>query len=115
MLVTLVLAASAAALVASAAKPVVVGNPAAGEAIFVANCSTCHILKAAGTKGTIGPDLDKLVLSEATIIAEVTKGGSAPMGAAGTEYLTQMMAYKGILTTAQIENVAAFEYTATHP
>jgi len=36
-------------------------NLAAGKAAFVANgCSACHTLTAAGSSGTIGPDLDKL-------------------------------------------------------
>ena len=36
-------------------------NLAAGKAAFVANgCSACHTLTAAGSNGTIGPDLDKL-------------------------------------------------------
>jgi cytochrome c oxidase subunit 2 len=34
---------------------------AAGKTVFVTNgCGSCHTLTAAGTKGTVGPDLDKL-------------------------------------------------------
>ena len=37
------------------------GNPAAGKAVFVANgCGSCHTYTPAGSKGTVGPDLDKL-------------------------------------------------------
>jgi cytochrome c oxidase subunit 2 len=38
------------------------GAPAgAGKAVFAANgCDACHTLSAAGAKGTVGPDLDKL-------------------------------------------------------
>jgi cytochrome c oxidase subunit 2 len=38
------------------------GQPAGnGKAIFAANgCGACHTLTAAGTKGAVGPDLDKL-------------------------------------------------------
>jgi mono/diheme cytochrome c family protein len=92
----------------------VVGNPAAGKPLFLANCSTCHILKGIGSKSTIGPNLDKLILPEATIIAEITKGGSSLMGKAGAKYMTQMMAYKALLTTTQIQDIAAYEYTVTH-
>ena len=36
------------------------GNPAAGKALFVSQgCGGCHTLKAAGTNGKTGPDLDK--------------------------------------------------------
>ena len=38
------------------------GNPAAGKRLFIANgCGACHTFKAAGTTGTIGPDLDKVL------------------------------------------------------
>ncbi|MHB8642468.1 MAG: c-type cytochrome [Gaiellaceae bacterium] len=37
------------------------GGTAAGKSAFIANgCGACHTLTAAGTTGTIGPDLDKL-------------------------------------------------------
>jgi cytochrome c oxidase subunit 2 len=39
------------------------GGPAgsSGKAVFTANgCASCHTLAAAGAKGTVGPDLDKL-------------------------------------------------------
>jgi cytochrome c oxidase subunit II len=38
------------------------GDPVAGKKLFVDNgCGTCHTFKAAGTTGTIGPDLDKVL------------------------------------------------------
>lgn len=38
------------------------GNPANGKAVFVSvgGCGSCHTFTPAGTKGTVGPDLDKL-------------------------------------------------------
>ena len=37
------------------------GGAASGKAVFTANgCGSCHTLTAAGTTGTVGPDLDKL-------------------------------------------------------
>lgn len=42
-------------------KPTAVtGNPAAGKALFVANCGGCHTFTPAGTNGKVGPDLDHL-------------------------------------------------------
>jgi len=36
------------------------GDPAAGKKVFLDNdCGGCHALKAAGTNGTTGPDLDE--------------------------------------------------------
>ena len=43
-------------------------NPKAGKSTFVTACGVCHTLKAAGTQGTIGPDLSALTLSQAQII-----------------------------------------------
>lgn len=34
------------------------GDPVAGKALFVSTCAACHTLAAAGTTGTIGPNLD---------------------------------------------------------
>jgi mono/diheme cytochrome c family protein len=34
------------------------GDPSAGKALFVKTCGSCHTLADAGTKGTIGPNLD---------------------------------------------------------
>ena len=37
------------------------GNAALGKPVYVANgCGGCHAFKAAGSNGTVGPDLDKL-------------------------------------------------------
>lgn len=75
-------------------------------------CSACHTFKAAGAKGTIGPDLDTAKLTEAQIILQVTKGGNQVMtAAAAAKYKFKMSAFKGRLTTAQIADVAAFVYT----
>jgi mono/diheme cytochrome c family protein len=34
------------------------GDPATGKALFETKCGSCHTLADAGTKGTIGPNLD---------------------------------------------------------
>ncbi len=52
------------------------GSDDAGEQIFVANCSSCHTLSAAGAAGAVGPNLDELMPSEATVKAIVTNGGN---------------------------------------
>jgi mono/diheme cytochrome c family protein len=71
---------------------------AEGKAIFAANCSTCHTLKAAGANGTVGPDLDELMPDEETVEKQVITGGG-PMPAFGN---------KEILTPAEIETVSAY-------
>jgi mono/diheme cytochrome c family protein len=82
------------------------GKPAAGKAVFIANCGTCHALKAAGTVGTLGSRLDKTKATYGRIVTVVTAGTSGKIGA--------MPAYRGQLTRAQILNVAAFVYTSAH-
>ncbi len=50
-------------IVGKAPKPpaVVVGDPAAGKAVFVSSgCGACHVFTPAGTNGKVGPNLDNL-------------------------------------------------------
>jgi cytochrome c6 len=75
------------------------GNLAAGKQVYASTgCGACHVFKAAGTNGTIGPSLDSSTASRATIVARVTNGK-------GT-----MPAYKGQLTSKQIQDVADFVF-----
>jgi cbb3-type cytochrome c oxidase subunit III len=84
---------------ASAGVPVQGGGGASatsGKDIFAANCGSCHTLKAAGTSGTVGPNLDDLMPSLARAARQVTNGGAI------------MPAFKGKLTDAQIQAVAKY-------
>jgi cytochrome c553 len=73
------------------------GNAAAGKAVFTsAGCSGCHTLKAAGATGNVGPNLDQLKPAFAVVKHQVINGGGA------------MPAFKGQLSAAQIDDVAAF-------
>lgn len=105
-----------AALARPATKPMVIGNATKGKTLFSTNCAACHTLKAAGAKGTIGPNLNTLVLAEATIIKQITDGGASLVGKPiqGKTYQTAMTAFKGVLSTAEIEDIAAFVYNSTH-
>jgi mono/diheme cytochrome c family protein len=111
-------AALAAAAVAhpQASTPKAGGNAKAGKAVFVSTCGACHTLKAAKSVGTIGPDLDKVMLSQAALVKAITKGGAAVMSKqALSNYPTRMTPYGGVLTPAQIQDVAAFVFASTHP
>jgi len=80
-------------------KPSPGGNVAAGKQVFVnTGCGACHVFKAAGATGTIGPNLDTSTASRATIVARVTNGKGA------------MPAYKGQLTSKQIQDVSDFVF-----
>jgi cbb3-type cytochrome c oxidase subunit III len=67
-----------------------------GEAIFKGECAGCHTLKAAGTTGTVGPNLDQLKPKQAIVVHQVTNGGAV------------MPAFKGKLSPAQIQAVATY-------
>lgn len=68
-----------------------------GSAVFAsAGCGGCHTLKAAHANGGVGPNLDELRPSAATVAATVRSG-------AGT-----MPSFSGKLSDAQIAAVASY-------
>jgi outer membrane protein assembly factor BamB len=71
---------------------------AEGKTIFSANCGACHTLAAAGTTGTIGPDLDELKPERSLVETQVTNGGGG------------MPPFADVLSPEEIEAVA--EYVA---
>jgi mono/diheme cytochrome c family protein len=82
---------------ASPAAPTGGGNAKAGKAVFAsAGCSGCHTLKAAGSSGNVGPNLDQLHPSFDAVQNQVEHGGGG------------MPAFKGQLSDQQIKDVAAF-------
>ena len=68
-----------------------------GEVVFKsAGCGGCHTLKAAGTTGTVGPNLDQ-VQPSAAIVSAIVQSGSGIMPS-----------FAGKLSDAQIAAVAAY-------
>jgi cytochrome c553 len=73
------------------------GGNAAGAKVFAdAGCKNCHTLKAAGSHGTVGPNLDQLQPSAALVQKQVENGGGV------------MPAFKGKLSPTQIKAVANY-------
>jgi alcohol dehydrogenase (cytochrome c) len=69
----------------------------AGMKVFdTAGCATCHTLAAAGSTGTVGPNLDQLKPSDAAVVKQVTNGGGG------------MPAFGSTLSKTQIQSVALF-------
>jgi len=65
-----------------------------GKDLFASTCGACHTLGAAGTTGTVGPNLDDLMPDQATISAAIQNGpGVMPAD---------------LLSGAQAHQVAAF-------
>ncbi len=92
------------------------GNATAGKAVFTsAGCTTCHTFTPAGSKGTIGPDLDKLA-------ADAEKASRGPVEKYATESIEDPNAYivpgyqQGVMPTtfgqslskSQIADLVAF-------
>tara|TARA_B100000686_G_C16238688_1_gene688517 strand:+ start:368 stop:670 length:303 start_codon:yes stop_codon:yes gene_type:complete len=67
-----------------------------------AQCGVCHTLKAAGSEGNIGPNLDQLKPSIDHIIYIVRNG------------IGVMQAWEGILTSEEIEAVAYYIFNSTN-
>jgi mono/diheme cytochrome c family protein len=67
-----------------------------GKTVFDSNCKSCHTLKDAGATGTVGPNLDDLQPDKATVVRQVNNGGGP------------MPAFKGKLSTTQINDVATY-------
>lgn len=72
-------------------------NASPGQVVYAqASCGSCHTLEAAGSSGTIGPDLDGKHLSAATVESYVRSGGGG------------MPSFSSQLSDTQIQQVATF-------
>lgn len=74
---------------------------AAGRKLFTAKCAACHTLSDAGTKGTVGPNLDQLKPGAAQVLSALKAGGT---GSGGMP--------QGLYQGAQAQQVAAYVASA---
>jgi mono/diheme cytochrome c family protein len=73
------------------------GDASAGEEVFAsAGCGGCHTLEAAGSSGSIGPNLDESQPDTELTVERVTNGAGA------------MPSFKDQLSEQQIADVAAY-------
>jgi outer membrane protein assembly factor BamB len=72
------------------------GAEANGESVFTSSCGSCHTLAAAGTGGSVGPNLDDLKPDAATVEEQVRNGGGG------------MPAFEGQLSDAEIAAVSQY-------
>ena len=78
-------------------KPSQPGGASDGKTVFAtAGCTGCHTLKAAGSTGTVGPNLDEAKPSKELVIDRVTNGQGG------------MPSFKGQLSEAHIQAVADY-------
>jgi cbb3-type cytochrome c oxidase subunit III len=77
------------------------GGAASGEDVFAsAGCGGCHVLAAAGSNGTVGPNLDEAKPDKTLVVDRVTNGAGA------------MPSFKDSLSEEQIQAVADFVSTS---
>jgi mono/diheme cytochrome c family protein len=76
------------------------GGESEGKQVVVANCASCHTLADAGAAGAVGPNLDELKPSVATVKSMVENGGNG------------MPSFAGTLDSAQIDAVSKYVSTA---
>ncbi len=67
-----------------------------GQALFEANCGSCHVLEDAGTSGTAGPNLDQSKPEFQEAFEQIKNGGGG------------MPPFRDQLSEQEIANVAAF-------
>jgi mono/diheme cytochrome c family protein len=77
------------------------GNAANGRKLFIVFCGKCHVMAAAGTKGTVGPNLDRDEVSYTNVVNSVVQG----VGGIQAEYLLRVMKF------SQLYDVAKFVTT----
>ena len=78
------------------------GDPVAGKTIFKTGpCAGCHTLADAGTRGTVGPNLDQAKPPLSRVVDRLLNGKNA------------MPPFKGTFSTKQIADVAAYVVKAT--
>lgn len=71
-------------------------GPDGAQVFASAGCESCHTLKAAGSTGTVGPNLDDLMPDFASVQRQVENGGGG------------MPAFGGDLSPAEITAVARY-------
>jgi mono/diheme cytochrome c family protein len=89
-------AATTAAETAAATETGETSEVSGADVFASAGCGNCHTLAAAGSAGSVGPNLDDLVPSQETVAEQVRNGGGG------------MPAFADQLSDAEIDAVARF-------
>lgn len=80
------------------------GDAAAGAVVYeTAGCGSCHTLAAAGSSGSVGPDLDDASPSFDKVVERVTEGKGV------------MPSFTDQLTEQEIRDVAAYVSSSVEP
>jgi mono/diheme cytochrome c family protein len=81
-------------LVQASAVP---GNAAAGKKIFVEFCGKCHTMQAAGSNGTLGPNLDQDKVDFTRVVTAIEEG----VGGIQAEYVLRSVTFGEVYDVAR--------------
>ena len=73
------------------------GNAAIGKKLFITFCGKCHTMGAAGTHGTIGPNLDRDNPNYTNVVNAVVQG----VGGIQAEYLLRVLKFQQLYDVAK--------------
>jgi mono/diheme cytochrome c family protein len=84
-----------------------------GKTLFIADCGKCHTIAAAGSQGTVGPNLDADKVPFTRVITAITEGvgGIQAEYTISTACTASPTAHK-CLTFNQLHDIAKFVVTA---
>jgi mono/diheme cytochrome c family protein len=73
------------------------GNLADGKKVFIQFCGKCHALKAAGSKGTLGPNLDQDAVTYNRVVTAIEEG----VGGIQAEYVLRNVTFNQVYDVAK--------------
>jgi hypothetical protein len=90
---------------ASLAAP---GDPTVGKGLFIAFCGKCHTMAAAGSRGTLGPNLDQDRVTFSAVVSAIEQG----VGGIQAEYILRFVTFNELYDIAKF---VAVESDCAHP
>ena len=73
------------------------GNMVDGKKVFIQFCGKCHALKAAGSKGTLGPNLDQDAVTFNRVVTAIEEG----VGGIQAEYVLRNVTFNQVYDVAK--------------
>ncbi len=73
------------------------GDAANGKKVFIQFCGKCHALKAAGARGTLGPNLDLDKVSYVRVVSSIEEG----VGGIQAEYVLRNVTFSQVYDVAK--------------
>src|SRR5215475_10961594 len=73
------------------------GDVVNGKAVYIKFCGKCHTLKAAGARGTLGPNLDLDKVSYVRVVSSIEEG----VGGIQAEYVLRNVTFSQVYDVAK--------------